>query len=141
MKKIELDLKVEAALNELSEQIKALPRVRDGKIYEVPGAMQKRAVKIFYDSEIGVADLAERLGMSGSAVRNWIVRRKPKKKLKVARREGSARFTQVKVRPEGHRPAALPGRTLTLELAGGAKVHGLSMSEIRELMAAGGVSR
>lgn len=133
MKKIELDLKVDAALNELSAQIRALPRVKDGKIYEVPAAIKKKAVRIFHESGISVSELAQRLGMSGSSIHTWIAQRKKikKKRRKSNLREKKISFTRVKVVPEAKRMAP---EALTLELAGGAKVHGLSLIAIRELV-------
>jgi DNA-binding transcriptional regulator YiaG len=133
MKKIELDLKIDAAVNDLSEKLKALPRVKDGKIYRVPPAMQAKTVKILRSSGIKIAELAQRLGISANTIRIWDHRRKNPKKTK------KVKFTQVKVRPE---KVALPERqALTLELASGARVHGLSMKEIRELVTMDGGMR
>lgn len=131
MKKIELDLKLAAAIDDIGEEIKRLPRVKGGKIGKVPGNLQVRIVKIFDEAGLTAEDLAGRLGITGTTVRAWSKQMKMNHKAK-QRRTQRAAFSQVKVREK----EAIT-RGLTLEILGGGRVHNLSMPEIRELLASG----
>ncbi len=129
MKKIQLDLKVETAIGALAGEIKVLPRNSLGNVGRVPEELQDRILAVFEESGLTAENLGDRIGINGVTVRTWA-------KKKGKRRGRKKKFTELKVVPE-RKPAEVRGG-ITLELAGGARVHGLSLVELRELISVDG---
>jgi hypothetical protein len=127
MKKIELDLKTTAAIEEIRGELASMRGPGGKRMRGVPAELRKRILKVLNSSQLSTQTLGDRLGLTGSTLRNWSGQRKIKPTA-VKR----AKFSEVRIKPEMKLLAAQVG--LTLELAGGAKVHGLSLAEIRELV-------
>jgi hypothetical protein len=132
MKKIQLDLKVETAIGELAEEIKALPRNSLGNVGRVPEALQERILDALEESRLSPENLGSRVGINGVTVRAWVERRRKSK-------GGKKKFTELKV--VAPIKSSESRSAITLELAGGARVHGLSLAELRELISVGGGAR
>lgn len=165
MKKIDHDLKAESALAELEEKIKQVPRNREGKIQVVPEEIRHEVVVLVRRQGLSPGVLAKRLGITATSIYGWSKKSRlpaiKKKKKKVIRSKSRAspsssslqqqkpaqRFKPIEVvgdhRHGGSSRSSVSAATisLTLELPGGAKVHGLTMTQLRELMmtATGGV--
>jgi transposase len=138
MKKLQIDLKTDAALSELAETLKTLPGSKADRTGRVPNALRDRAVELHSKSGLSRADFAARLGVCGRTVYRWLKPKKRVQKKRIAGRKKGATFTELKVKSE---KAGLPRAAITLELAGGAKVHGLSLGELRELISMSGSAR
>ncbi|MEI8231195.1 MAG: hypothetical protein WCG32_01305 [Actinomycetes bacterium] len=142
MKNIALDVKAETALGDLAGELKGLPKRKNGKLIRVPDAIQDRVVKLL-NSGLSAGVVSDRLGVSENSLRVWQRARKSKSAHSSGGRwkrtaKGKTGFTQVRVREEETKPLPIPG-ALVLELAGGARVHGLSLEQLRALVSGGGL--
>lgn len=128
MKKIEIDLKTEAALGELADQFKALPRNGTGKrVQIIPEELRNQVVVLIRSHKIPVETTARRLGVSGNSIRAW--NKHFRSKTAARKRSSQAEFRSMEITPELQQ-----GSGLVLELTGGAKVHGLTIDQLRRLM-------
>jgi transposase-like protein len=134
-RKPNIDLRTEARLSELAAAIKELPRARSGKIRTVPVDIRSRIIKIARSGRLTPEEIARRTGVTSTSVRGW----SKKAGFRPSKKNGSARgqFRPIKVVSHADREAH--GSEVTLELAGGARVHGLTLSQLRELMTQGGL--
>lgn len=92
--------------------------------------LKREVVQLSKRAEWGRARLSEALGIAPSALFRWCKQMQPSKP---SAPEGGApsRFRQVRVVPS--KPTASEG-VVTLELKSGAKVHGLTVAQLAELL-------
>jgi hypothetical protein len=128
-KDIDNDLQLMAALRDLSVAVKDLPRTKEGKIRRVPIALQERIIDVKERWSLGHDPLGKRIGITGTSIRYWW-------KLRRHRRDGGG-FKAVQVLPERKASAPSPSSGLALELPGGARITGLTIADVRGLMAEG----
>lgn len=82
--------------------------------------------------------LALRIGVSASSIANW-TKASPAKRSMTPRRASAVKkegrhFKQVRVVPEARPEQGKAGRAFELELASGARVRGLRMEDLAELI-------
>jgi DNA-binding Xre family transcriptional regulator len=135
-KKINLDLRTESLISEIAEALTAVPRSEGGRIYSIPSDIRSKIVRITMRKRLRPAELARRLGISATSIRGW-TKNSGTKKGKRVKASKLARFRSISVTSDLPTKGAMSGGSVVLELPGGAKVHGLRLEHLRELMGVG----
>lgn len=120
-----------------AQRVSAFRKARGGPGGKVPLELREEIMKAWHESGIPMDRFAERVGVSGNSIANWSqasskgssARPLPK----AVKKRGEA-FKQVRVVPEANRAEAKPGREFELELLSGARVRGLRMEDLAQLI-------
>ena len=114
-------------IDTLRTRIQALPVSASGKRMGIPEDLKRESVRIFQDGKIKSTELANRIGVSESAMRKWCT----VQRALVPQRDDSKAFRHVTVESETQSPCILSG--VVVEGPCGLKVKGMNLSELASL--------
>lgn len=139
--KTKIDSGMEARIAGLASRVSGLKRGQKGKVTGgVPPGLRAEIVAAWRDSGLGMGPFGRRIGISGQSMANWS-KAKPKKSAK-RKRQRKKQFREVRVVPELPQKKDPPrARGFELALPGGARITGLGMEEIAQLLGMKGVAR
>ena len=103
----------------------------------MPLELRKEIMKAWHGSGMPMDRFAERVGVSGNSIANWSQdssKGSSRRARPVAIKRSGEAFKRVRVVPEAKHAPAKPGGVFELELASGARVRGLRMEDLAELI-------
>ena len=136
-----LDEQVEARISELARRLSDLKKERGSKVKSAwPEGIRAEILAMWRESGMAMDPFGARVGVSGQTLGNW--RRGEVKKEAKAAPKPKKQFQEVRVVPERVPKVVPPSRrSFELALPGGARVTGLGMEEITQLLGMKGASR
>ncbi len=136
-----IDEQLEGRIAELASRLSELKKDGGGKVKAgLPGGLKAEILAAWRGSGIPMGPFGVRIGVSGQSIANWR-NAEAKKKAKGAPKR-KKQFREVRVVPERAAEAVPPSRrSFELALPGGARVTGLGMEDIAQLLGMKGVAR
>ena len=134
MTKINEQKTTEEKIEILSQKVAAH---RGGRAGRIPDDLRGEVLKTWRESGQPMDPFGKRIGVAGASIANWVkarqkkppIARVPSKKVKKKQF-----FKPIRVVPEPVGGQPKPGHVFDLELASGARVKGLRMEDLAELM-------
>jgi hypothetical protein len=125
----------------LSRKVSAYRGQGEGGARQLPPELREEILEVWRDSGLPKKHLGQRVGISGNSIANWAKASPKKRSVAKLRTQVTKKrtFKQVRVVPEAPLTKGKAERAFELELASGARVRGLRMADLLELMAEGGV--
>ena len=135
-----IDKQLEKRIGELAGRLSELKRNGGGKIKAgLPDVLRAEILAAWRDSSMPMGPFGARIGVSGQSIANW--RKAAEKKAKPAPKR-KEQFQEIRVVPEcAAKLAPAPRRSIELALPGGARVTGLGLDDIAQLLGMQGVLR
>jgi hypothetical protein len=139
---------IELDLSRLAREVRRLPQRKSGGPVDTPRELRRRAVELWDRSGLSSAAFCRRVGIGSGSLGNWSAARarkdrptlriRPKLKSKLRKPNPvKAPFREIKVVPgKSHSFEDGVRRDIVLELDRGARVSGLTISDIAKLIGA-----
>lgn len=134
---------VEGKIAALAEKIAAYRRERENPGGKIPQELREQVLSVLRESALPTETLARRIGVAGGSITNW-TRKQPKSKLhsrdstprkeRPPKKKGGFRPIDIVSDPTPSSSQANSARTFELELSSGARVRGLGMRDLMELI-------
>lgn len=136
-----IDEQLEARIAELARRLSDLKKERGNKIKAGwPEGLRSEILATWRESGMPMDPFGTRVGVSGQTIGNWR-RGEAKKETKVSPK-AKKHFREVRVVPErAPKPAPPRRRDFELALPGGARITGLGMEDIAQILSMKAVSR
>jgi hypothetical protein len=140
---------LESIVSNLITRFTALPKAASGRLSRgVPAELRRDIVSAWRSSGESLEGFGQRLGITGTSIRNWDLQTAPKNKpasaptlsAAVKKSKPAAPFRPVQIVPEkAVAPVAKPGslqesRAMCIELRSGARITGIRIEDVLELI-------
>ena len=127
-----IDEQLDGRITELASRLAELKKAGGNKV-GLPAELRAEILAAWRESGMSMGPFGARLGVSGQSIGNWS-KAEAKKNAKAAPKR-KKQFREVRIVPErALKPAPTPRRGLELALPGGARVTGLGMEDIAQLL-------
>lgn len=124
------------AIKRLAVRIKRVGAGRPAKGRRIPQGLQAAAIKLWRTTTLSAHEMSVGLGITDASLKRWaskepVEQKKSQRRERVAQR-GKAKFREVRINESCEEKSI---RAFSLELRSGARVTGLGMAEIAQLLA------